>query len=345
MPLTQVQPGMLGTPQPYNFKNRLINGAQVIDQRNAGTAVSVTGNNQFVTDRWAGYNSSEGIFSLQQVSDAPAGFVNSLKATITTADASIGATQYSLVRQRIEGYNIADLNWGSSNAKTITFSFWVKSSLTGTFGGVLLNGSNDRSYPYTYTILAANTWEQKSITIAGDTSGTWLTTNGIGIQVDWNLAVGSTYSGTAGAWAATLYLGATGETQVLSTLNATIQWTGAQFEVGVSATTFDYRPYTTELQLCQRYYEETSNNRSVEFQIHAITNGLNSTRFQVRKRTAPTVVVYSSNTGVANTVNNGNGNVQTSISGYASYPDCFAVQMAGTTSQMYTYFFTASAEL
>jgi hypothetical protein len=118
-----------------------------------------------------------------------------------------------------------------------------------------------------------------------------------------------------------------------------------QLEKGSTATSFDYRPYGTELALCQRYYEETNNNRSVEFQIQALTNGLMSTRFLVRKRASPTVTVFSSNTGVAGTVNNGNGNVQTGISGYAVYPDCFAVQMAGTTSQVYTYFFTASAEL
>ena len=234
-----------------NMKSRIINGAMVISQR--GTSFTVDNDTIYSLDRWMVIDQTSGVFTAAQSSDAPTGFVNSLLATVTTADASIGATELALIRQRIEGFNGADLGWGTANAKTITLSFWVKSSLTGTFGGSILNGDASRSYPYTYTINSANTWEQKSITITGDTTGTWATTNTTFAQVDWSLAVGSTYSGTAGAWASSLYLGVTGQVQVMSTLNATLQLTGVQFEVGSTATSFDYRPIGTELDLCQRY--------------------------------------------------------------------------------------------
>jgi len=234
------------------FRNRIINGAMTIDQRNAGAAV--TAGNSYPVDRFQ-YQIGGGIFtlSLQQSSVAPVGFTNSLFATVTSSG-SVGAGDYALITQRIEGYNIADLNFGSANAKTITLSFWVRSSVTGTFGGVINNSSSNRSYPYTYTISAANTWEQKSVTIAGDTTGTWDTTNGVGFQVRWSLGTGSTFSGTAGAWSSSTFFSATGSTSLVTTGSATFYITGVQLEVGSTATSFDYRPYGTELALCQRYY-------------------------------------------------------------------------------------------
>jgi hypothetical protein len=190
----------------------------------------------------------------QQSSVAPAGFTNSLLITTTSADASLGATQFSLLAQRIEGFNIADLGWGTANAQPVTLSFWVRSSLTGTFGGSFGNGSFNRYYAFSYTINSANTWEQKSITVAGDTTGTWATNNGIGIQVNFGLGVGSTYSGAAGSWGSSALFSTTGATSVIGTLSATWQVTGVQLEKGSTATSFDYRPYGTELALCQRYY-------------------------------------------------------------------------------------------
>jgi hypothetical protein len=236
------------------FRNRLINGAQIIDQRNNGSAVTMSNPGTFDTDRWYCINASDGVMTAQQVSDAPTGFINSLKCTTTTADATLGTSQRALIAQSIEGFNIADLAWGTASAATVTISFWTKSSLTGTFGGSLRNSSADRSYPFTYTINSANTWEQKSVTIAGDTSGTWLTTSGIGIGVHFGLGVATNLSGTAGAWAAANNLSATGAVSVLGTLSATWQITGVQLEKGSTATSFDYRSYGQELALCQRYY-------------------------------------------------------------------------------------------
>jgi len=237
------------------FKNRIINGAMVIDQRNAGASVTPT-DQSYTLDRWSQFLSQASKLTIQQNAGSvtpPAGFTNYLGVT-STAATTVGAGDFFNLYQYIEGFNVADLNWGTANAKTITLSFWVRSSLTGTFGGSLMNSSPNRSYPFTYTISAANTWEQKSITVAGDTSGTWLTTNGIGLRVLLGLGMGSNLTGPAGAWAGAAYYGANGATNVVSTNGATWYITGVQLEVGSTATSFDYRPYGTELALCQRYY-------------------------------------------------------------------------------------------
>jgi hypothetical protein len=237
-----------------NMKNRIINGAMVIDQRNAGASVS--GNNNYTLDRWQALVSASGKYTVQQDAGAvtpPAGFTDYLGVTSSSAY-SVASGDYFTVTQRIEGYNIADLGWGTANAKTVTLSFWVRSSLTGTFGGSLRNASSNRSYPFSYTISAATTWEYKTITIAGDTSGTWGSTNGTGIELNFSMGAGTAFSGTAGAWAGTNLFSATGATSVVGTNGATFYITGVQLEVGSTATSFDYRPYGTELQLCQRYY-------------------------------------------------------------------------------------------
>jgi len=234
-----------------NMKNRLINSGMVIDQRNAGASVTPT-DGAYTLDRWYSRQTTASKYSVQQSSTAPTGFVNSMLVTSLSAY-SVASGDVFTQSQQIEGFNVADLNWGTANAKTVTLSFWVRSSLTGTFGGALANSNADRSYPFTYTISSANTWEQKSITVTGDTSGTWLTTNGIGMRVWIGLGVGSNLSGTAGAWAGADYRSATGATSVVGTNGATFYITGVQLEVGSTATSFDYRPYGTELALCQRY--------------------------------------------------------------------------------------------
>ena len=240
----------------YGFKNRIINGAMVIDQRNAGASVSVTTDGQYVVDRFDVKSSVSSKLTAQQNAGSvttPTGFNNYLGLTSTSAY-SVSASDYFYLEQRIEAYNVNDLAWGTANAKTVNLSFWVYSSLTGTFGGSIFNGGANRSYPYIYTITSANTWQQISVTIPGDTSGTWSGTNGIGMLVTFGLGVGSTGSGTAGAWAGALYRSATGATSVVGTNGATFYITGVQLEAGSTATSFDYRPYGTELALCQRYY-------------------------------------------------------------------------------------------
>jgi len=247
----------------YGFKNRIINGAMVIDQRNAGASVtaSVTASQTYTIDRWAYQASQASKFTIQQNAASvtpPAGFKNYLGVTVgASANVTVGASDYFLIDQIIEGYNIADFGFGAAGASTVTLSFWVRSSVTGTFGGSLLNSGASRSYPFTYSIPTANTWTQISVTIAGDTSGTWLSTNGQGIFVSFSLGMGSTFSGTASAWAGSAFYSATGAVSPITTNSATFYITGVQLEKGSTATSFDYRPYGTELALCQRYYEQT----------------------------------------------------------------------------------------
>lgn len=281
----------------YGFKNRIINGGMVIDQRNAGASVTPT-TTQYVLDRWQITVAQASKLSVQQSSTAPAGFVNSTLITSLSAY-SVGASDYFDYRQSIEGFNVADLAWGTASAATITLSFWVRSSLTGTFGGAVKNSAANRSYPFTYTISAANTWEQKSVTIAGDTSGTWVTNSGAGLILQMGLGVGSTYSGTAGSWAGANYLSATGATSVVGTSGATFYITGVQLEKGTVATSFDWRPYGTELVLCQRYYEVGGNKSFV--MVLTVSNVYPSKTFCVTKRAAPTMVLIP-DTGTGGTV-------------------------------------------
>jgi len=240
---------------PYVLKNRIINGAMVIDQRNAGASVTPT-SAQYGLDRWKMSAPVASKYSFQQNAGSvtpPVGFANYLGITSLSAY-SVASTDVFTAYQYIEGYNIADLGWGTANAKTVTLSFWVRSSLTGTFGGCLGNGNATRSYPFTYTISSANTWEYKTITIAGDTTGTWNTTNSVGLALYLGFGVGSTYSGTAGSWSSTEYYSATGATSVVGTNGATFYITGVQLEIGSTATPFERRLYGTEIGLCQRYY-------------------------------------------------------------------------------------------
>jgi len=233
------------------LRNRIINGDMRIDQRAAGTVTPTAGG--YRVDRWETTAPAASKYSVQQSSTAPAGFINSILITSLSAY-TVGTSEGFLIQQQIEGTNIADLGWGSASAQTVTLSFWVRSSLTGTFGGALRNSDNSRSYPFSYTISAANTWEQKSVTIAGDTSGTWLTTTGSGIKAAFSFGTGATLSGTAGSWASANYQSATGATSVVGTNGATFYITGVQLEVGSVATPFERRQYGQALALCQRYY-------------------------------------------------------------------------------------------
>jgi hypothetical protein len=281
------------------FRNRIINGDMGIDQRNAGASVSNTSNLTYTVDRWAIFGDQNSKFTAQQSSTAPAGFINSLLITSSSAFSVPSGEGYSL-QQRIEGTNVTDLGWGTANARTVTLSFWVRSSLTGTFGGSVTNSAFNRSYPYTYTISTADTWEYKTVTIAGDTSGTWLTTTGTGLRLYFGLGVGSTLSGTAGAWAGSGLLSATGATSVVATNAATWYITGVQLEVGSVATPFERRPYGTELALCQRYYFKTSSPDASVYGSgiqYTTSTAILSLGFPVTMRTTPTALEQSGTAG------------------------------------------------
>jgi len=282
----------------YGFKNRIINGGQVINQRNA----TVTTASTYVTDRWQVDNlTTSGAVSFAQNSTAPAGFTNSLKITVTTADAAVAASDIVEFRQWIEGYNTADFSFGSASAGTFTVSFWVNSSVTGTYGVSFRNSASDRVYVSTYTISAANTWEQKTITVAGDTTGTWLTDNGRGLGITFCVMGGSNFQGTAGAWGATNNRTTSAQANLLATISNTFYITGVQLEKGSTATSFDYRPYGTELALCQRYFQKVSGSiNGSAYQFFAVltyenaSNCFGAIALRATMRTQPTTTYSGS---------------------------------------------------
>jgi hypothetical protein len=250
---TSVAGSNLGAGDASLLKNRLINGSMVIDQRNAGASISGTGGGKYATDRWRCDLDSTPTIAIQQSTTAPTGFSNSWYGNITGA-ATVTSGQANVLLQKIEGYNTADLMYGTADAKTTTLSFWVRSSVTGTYGGNYQNQAGNRTYVFQYTISAANTWEYKSVTIAGDTSGTWIgATNGSGLIVNFDLGSGTSYEASANAWNASFKCRSSGNVSLCSLSAATFYITGVQLEVGSSATGYEYRQYTTELQLCQRY--------------------------------------------------------------------------------------------
>ena len=287
-----------GSAQPtaatgFGFKNRIINGAMVIDQRNAGASVTPA-NEGYSLDRWKSYQTTASKYSVQRNAGSvtpPAGFTNYLGVTSLSAYTVLSSDFYT-VQQVIEGFNVADLGWGTANASTVTLSFWVRSSLTGTFGGSFFNAAGNRSYPFSYTISASNTWEQKSVTVVGDTSGTWNKDSANGIQVCFGLGAGTTYTGTAGAWAGALYTQPTSTVSVVGTNGATFYITGVQLEKGSTATSFDYRPYGTELALCQRYYQ-TGNAVCYIGAKTSANSALIGAYFPVVMRAAPTGAISS----------------------------------------------------
>jgi len=345
-------------------RNLIINGDMAIDQRNVGASVATgAGAFTYTLDRYFYYASQASKYTVQQNAGAvtpPAGFTKYLGVTSTSAY-SIVATDIFIVGQKIEGLNIADLGWGTANAKTVTLSFQVYSSLTGTFGGSLQNGAANRAYPFTYTIDSANTWTSISVTIAGDTSGTWLTTNGIGIYVNLGLGVGSTYSGSAGSWSANQYWSATGATSVVGTSGATFYATGLQLEANTTATPFEHLQYTTQLQLCQRYFEKSYSigspiptgtalgSVSLFTSYSANSYMVGSRPFVVSKRAAPTIIIYSPS-GTAGTI--ADGNTTNLGAGAANQIGTAGFALQNTSGGVITpagnliYFhFTASAEL
>jgi hypothetical protein len=284
------------------FKNRIINGDMRTDQRNAGASLTTTatGGNVYTVDRWYYAVGASSKMTVQQNAGSvtpPVGFSNYLGVTSTSAY-SVTSSDYFAIGQNIEGLNSSDLAWGTASAKAVTLSFWVRSSLTGTFGGVFRNGVFNYSYPFTYTISAANTWEQKTITVSGPTAGTWVSTNAANISVLFGLGVGSTYNGTAGSWSATNYISATGSTSVVGTNAATWYITGVQLEVGSSATSFEFRDYGSELMLCQRYYYKTygSGDATSGFSgfCYDTTTCYGSGKFAVSMRTSPTITINNS---------------------------------------------------
>jgi len=341
------------------FKNRIINGAMVIDQRNSGASFTQTTTTTYTLDRFASQGTVASKYTVQQNAGSvtpPVGFTKYLGVTSSSAY-SVGSSDAFTIQQSIEGFNIADLAWGTANAKTVTLSFQVYSSLTGTFGGSIRNGALNRSYPFTYSIPVANTWTSISVTVAGDTTGTWATDNSTGINLVFGLGVGSTYSGTAGTWAGTNYNSATGAVSVVGTNGATFYITGVQLEVGTTATNFEVRDYGRELALCQRYYWQldTNTHPSSLFNGDFSTGNAAISIFTnpVYMRTGPTVVMPANNTFTFNpasvtattitgySAGNQGGRLVWNTSGSPTAGNAYHIDTTGTASTYLTF----SAEL
>jgi hypothetical protein len=343
--------------ESFGIRNRIINGDMRIDQRNAGA--SVTPSNEivtYITDRFYFIRSSSTSPTIRQSTDAPTGFTNSLLFT----NASTGTTPtYAQVVQNIEGFNTADLGWGTANAQSITLSFRVKSSLTGTFSVAFRNSASNRSYVTTYTIDEANTWETKTVTIPGDTTGTWLTNNGIGISLVYRFGdSGGTPS--INQWTATGNAFATGSVNVMGTANATWQITGVQLEKGTVATPFERRPYGMELALCQRYYEKSFDHTTAPIQNVGTTNGalvtagtsttanvfLGYAPFAAEKRASPTVTTFNPFAAGSGWSQSGAGNI--AASAYGTGTRALSIRADGAPTVGLTNLsihWTASAEL
>ena len=252
MPLSKIQDiGNQVIPNLGPNRNVIINGAMNVAQRGTSFASALG----YTLDRYAYYRSGTGVVTVSQDTDTPTNFKNSLKVAVTTNDSSMASGDYYVLQQKIEGQNIAHFNYGSSDAKTTTLSFFVKSSVTGTYSGSLRNNATDRSFVFQYTVSSANTWEEKSITIVGDTSGTWLTNNSTGIVLAFSLGQGTTYaSSTVGSWHSGNYHGSTSEQDFITNASATFFITGLSLEIGQKATEFEHEPFERTLAKCHRYY-------------------------------------------------------------------------------------------
>lgn len=280
-------------------ENIIDNGAFAVDQRNTGSAVTpANATPTFGPDRWYMYKNTAATFTIDQDTTAPDGFTYSLKVTNTGVDSSISATDRALIVHRIEGDRIRHLGLGASDAKKVTLSFYVRSSLTGTHGGAFRNhDSNQRVYAFSYTINDADTWERKSITLTLDTSGTWPSDNTLGLQIQFGLGVGTDFSTTAGAWGDGDKNSASGAlTTMLSTSGATWYITGVQLEVGESATAFKHKSYADDYNDCLRYFWRISRNDNYgEFlpvvRTYSSTNGSGVTLFPVAMRNDPTMAI------------------------------------------------------
>ena len=287
----------------YGFKNRIINGAMVFDQRNAGASVTPTADNTYTLDRWKTRNGGgAGRFSVIQSSTSAANFPTSVLLTVTTTSAPSGVEIYGF-EQDIEGYNITDFGWGTANAQAVTLSFQVRSSLTGTYCISIRNSAADRSYVAEFTINSANTFETKTITVPAITTGTWLSTNGAGLLFLVCLGSGSTREGTAGSWQSSNIVATSNQVDWINTSSATFYITGVQLEKGSTASSFDYRPIGTEFMLCQRYFEKSydqgtapaTNTTTGTFNFSGASEGNGNVIVPIQystKRTAPTLTGY-----------------------------------------------------
>jgi hypothetical protein len=353
MALSKIQ-GIEGQVTPnLGRRNMIINGAMQVAQR--GTSFSPPSQGAYVVDRFHQYQGGGGVLYYEQSTDAPLGFSNSLKITVNTADSSIASGDYYYMRYEAEGLDCSRLSLGTSNAQKFTLSFYVKSSLTGTFSGAFQNAATNRSYVFEYTINSANTWEIKTVTVDGDTSGTWLTNNSVGLRVAFDLGNGSSLRSSAGSWASSGNYGSTGSVELVGTTSATLYITGVQLEVGDTATDFEHLLYGEELALCQRYYQSYGRDTAAPFRINGSGNGgnvmLTGFMYPMEMRATPTINYFGGNTDGgninvyvggtttvvtgANSTDAGKYSVRWNFDGSSSHTDgCYWIDVGTGSTQM-----------
>ena len=236
-------------------KNLVINGACTISQRlESGSATLTASAINYPVDRFKSYAVGGGEFTIQRSDDAPTGFKNSLMFTVSTAATPLAGAYY-VTQNKIEGYDVAHLGWGTDNAKPVTLSFWVKADVTGKYGISFWNQAQNYNYVTSYTINTTDTWEYKTITIPGATAGTWITDTGTGLGIWWDFGTGTTYqTSTTETWGQSGRFTPSNSAQMIATSGAKFRMTGVQLETGTNATEFEHRHYGEELALCQRYY-------------------------------------------------------------------------------------------
>jgi len=369
-PLIAVADGVAsGSFAPVGMRNKIINGDMRIDQRNNGAAVTgVNGAGFYSVDRWKSmavntWSTSAATFSMQRNANTltpPPNFTNYLGVSVTTAEPSLPAISTHELTQVVEGFNLADLGWGTASAKPVTLSFWVRSNLTGTFGGSFTNSVYSRSYVFSYTIASANTWEYKTIAVPGETDGSWLTTNDLGVNVSFSLGAGSSMLSAPDVWNTSLFSAPTGQQQICASTSNVFYITGVQLEAGTVATPFERRQFGQELALCQRYFEKSYNDDVTPGTITAIgqityqmasTSGSQfpaGSSYLVSKRANPTLVLYSPVTGTASRVYMYSGSAaDQTVSSVSTGQNRFGPVTIGSSvsGNQYGYHFTASAEL
>ena len=309
------------------FKNRIINGGMTIDQRNAGASVTPATDTEYTLDRWLIRNyGGSGRFSVQQVASSASGFTNAAKLTVTTTEAP-GTYGYAF-SQRIEGFNFADLGFGTASAQAMTISFWVQSSVTGTYCVSARNAGATRSYIAEFSINSANTYEYKTITIPGETSGTWSTTNTVGVYLEWSLGSQTGKQSTAGSWLTGNYVSTSNQVAWINNSGATFYITGVQLEVGTSATSFEFRDYGRELIMCQRYYWKWPGTE--QYMVSTFIDGTSKYNFFV----AFPVIMRTNPTATTSTMNYRNGSTYTdgSVTASGNYPNGSYIQYYGPSA-------------
>lgn len=358
--------GVASPPNSMGFRNRILNGDMRLDQRNAGASISVPGGDgNYCLDRWRlQRGGGAGTMTVQQVTSAPTGFSHAIKFTVT-GSSTPAAGDYYTVGQLLEGFNTADLAWGTASAQNITLSFWINSSVTGTYSASIYNwGGTSNAYPATFTVNAANTWEYKTVTIPGATSGTWPTNNTGSFYFRIDLGSGANFStATANAWNTSGLFRTNGSVNFISNASATLLMTGVQLEAGSVATPFERIDYGRQLAMCQRYYEKsydigtapgtgtTTSRVTTAGNAGATTTGYieGYLGWKVNKRGAPTVTIYdmAGASGKCTRLSTGIGtsNNQTVATSVEGETGCSVFSSGSASGNCLQLHYTASSEL